>query len=342
LASRTHARSHPHSHVVGSSLQLRRIPLLVFRHAGMVTDEEDKRMRGRAGSRPGDVLRMYRMFTALRHDPDRVRAEQFLRSTLTADALQHGLPTDEFDRGSRADRRRDRDDFLQRNGVQSAEGAEGEEGLGEDGEAEEEEGGSAALEQEFADSIEDEHGNEPRAHAGAALDEVWRREEEEDLQPEAAAEQMSVGSGAGGKSGKGGSGTGKSGLDARDRRGSLVEGAAQRLARETQQRKEDQLVAMLKDSIRSVNADAQSGSPHSGKSGETNADAEADSESQAADDAAAVQSDFDREVAAAVSAAETLSEQQAILLRAKGAGVGRFADQARGWFRWQAIIAHQE
>ena len=322
-----HARAHLHSHVVGSSLQLRRIPLLVFRHAGMVTDEEDKRMRGRAGSRPGDVLRMYRMFTALRHDPDRVRAEQFLRSTLTADALQHGLPTDEFDRGSRADRRRDRDDFLQRNGVQSADGAEdAEAGLGEDGEAEEEEGGSAALEQEFADSVEDEHGNEPRAHAGAALDEVWRREEEEDLQPEVAAEHMSAGSGMGtGKSGKGGSGTGKSGLDARDRRGSLVEGAAQRLARETQQRKEDQLVAMLKDSIRSVNA-AESG-PSS--TNETDTQTDTQSESQAADDAAAVQSDFDREVAAAVSAAETLSEQQAILLRARGAGVGRFADQAR-------------
>lgn len=44
--------------MVGISLQLRRIPLLVFRHAAMITDDEDRRLRGRAGNRPGDVLRM--------------------------------------------------------------------------------------------------------------------------------------------------------------------------------------------------------------------------------------------------------------------------------------------
>ena len=68
-------------------MQLRRVPLLVFRHVGMMDELEAKLSRGRTGNRPGDVLRMFRMFEAFKNDPVR---QQMAAEVLKREAMEAG------------------------------------------------------------------------------------------------------------------------------------------------------------------------------------------------------------------------------------------------------------
>jgi hypothetical protein len=222
----------------------------------MVTEDEEKRLRGRSGNRPGDVLRMYRLFTALKYDPNRVRAEQFLRSSMPKSPS-----------------------------------------------AETEADAAEADAAEWSDE-QDEYGKVPAMPNldpfEKALQEQENQAHESDQEDDEDLHGTAV-TAARGSSSTSGMGT------------VLTNAQAKREAalRQQAQDKEDRLVGLLKASVL--------------RSQQTSLAPNTDAEENSADDDG--RRGLDAAAEAAIQAEVQLGEQQALLLREKGAGLGRFADQ---------------